>query len=253
MMPVACTIAGSDSGGGAGVQADLKTFTALDVWGTTVVTALTAQNPREVRRVCSVPESMVAAQLETVLDGFDVRALKTGMLATAGIIRTVAAKLPAGIPLVVDPVMVATSGSPLLNAGQELAACLVPRATVVTPNIPEALVLTGMPAIATVEDMKEAAARILDLGAEYVVVKGGHLTGDTVTDLLAGPGTELVLTSPRHPYEVHGSGCCFSAAITAYLARGYTVPDAFREAKVFIDSAIARAYGYGGTFSVNPR
>jgi hydroxymethylpyrimidine/phosphomethylpyrimidine kinase len=254
-LPCACTIAGSDSGGGAGIQADLKTFTAIGVWGTTVITALTAQNTREVYQVCMVPETMVAAQLDAVMADFDIRAFKTGMLGTAGIIRTVDRVLPPRCPLVVDPVMVATSGSRLLepSAEQELIGTLLPRATVVTPNIPEAVVLSGMN-ISILKEMKEAALLIMELGPQYVLIKGGHLEGSEVTDILVGPSSEWVLSGPRHPYAVHGSGCCFSAAITAYMALGCSVPEAVRKAKEFIDRAIRDAVESGsGRYSVNPR
>jgi len=254
-LPCACSIAGSDSGGGAGIQADLRTFTAVGVWGTTVVTAITAQNTRGVLGVSMVPEEMVALQIRAVIDDFDIRAFKTGMLGTAGIIRTVAENLPSGIPLVVDPVMVATSGSRLLeeHAEQELTGSLLPRATVVTPNIPEAIILSGLSRITTPEEMKEAAVRIRDLGPEYVIIKGGHLGGEEAGDLLAGPGTELFLTGQRYPYPVHGSGCCFSAAMTGYLALGCTVEEAFRKTKVFIGAAIRDAVeSRSGNRSVNP-
>jgi hydroxymethylpyrimidine/phosphomethylpyrimidine kinase len=254
-VPAACTIAGSDSGGGAGIQADLKTFSALGVWGTTVVTAITAQNPSGVLGITLVPEETVALQMQAVFGEFDIRAAKTGMLGTAGIIRTVARNLPDGIPLVVDPVMVATSGSRLLeaSAGQELVRTLLPRATIVTPNIPEALVLSGLPEIRNRDDMEEAARRIRELGPDFVVIKGGHLEGEEVADLLLGPGTALVLQGKRYPYAVHGSGCCFSAALTAWLALGCTVEEAFRKTRVFIDAAIrGAASSRSGHRSVNP-
>jgi hydroxymethylpyrimidine/phosphomethylpyrimidine kinase len=253
--PIACTIAGSDSGGGAGIQADLKTFTALGVWGTTVVTAITAQNPRHVLGISMVPEEMVALQLDAVLEDFDVRAFKTGMLGTAGIIRTVAGKVPDGIPLVVDPVMIATSGAALLepDAEQELIDTLLPRATVVTPNIPEAMALAGMGRISNKAGMLEAAWIILGLGPEYVVIKGGHREGDEVMDLLVGKGTEIFLSGPRYPHQVHGSGCCFSAAMAGYLALGCTVEEAFRKTKEFIDTAIRDAgTSRSGLFRVQP-
>lgn len=255
VLPCACTIAGSDSGGGAGIQADLKTFSALGVWGTTVVTAITAQNTRKVYRLDPVPESLVTAQLDAVLEDFDIRAFKTGMLGTAGIIRVVERGLPLHCPLIVDPVLVATSGGRLLELGDEeaLKTTLLPRATVVTPNIPEAAVLSGMPCITTVEEMSEAALQIMDLGPVYVVIKGGHLAGDAAVDLLVGPSSDILLSSPRYPHTVHGSGCCFSAAMTGYMALGSTVPEAFRKAKSFIDIAIREAVlSRLGGYSVNP-
>lgn len=249
----ACTIAGSDSGGGAGIQADLKTFTALGVWGTTVITAITAQNPQEVLGISMVPEETVILQLEAVLEDFDIRALKTGMLGSAGMIRTVARFLPPDIPLVLDPVMIASSGARLLDedATGVLLCSLLPRATVVTPNVPEALVLSGMKRIDTLADMKEAGRTILDLGPDYVVMKGGHLPGEEAVDILVGPHTEVVVKGPKYPYEVHGSGCCFSAAMAGYLALGCPVEEAFRKAKEFVDGAIREAVvSRSGKYSV---
>ncbi|MDT8358629.1 MAG: bifunctional hydroxymethylpyrimidine kinase/phosphomethylpyrimidine kinase, partial [Methanomicrobiaceae archaeon] len=175
--PVACTIAGSDSGGGAGIQADLKTFTVLGVWGCTVITALTAQNPREVRGSFPVPPGFVRLQLEAVQDEFFIRAYKTGMLATAEIVREVAAALPASALLVVDPVMVATSGARLLDAEGERALIeeLIPASTLVTPNIPEACAITGIPSITTPPEMVRAGEAIREMGAAAVLIKGGHL------------------------------------------------------------------------------
>lgn len=253
--PAACSIAGSDSGGGAGIQADLKTFTALGVWGTTVVTAVTAQNTRGMLGISLIPEEMVALQICAVLDDFDIKAFKTGMLGTAAIIRTVAENVPPGIPLVVDPVMVATSGSRLLEPGaeQELVGTLLPRTTVITPNVPETIVLSKISPITSIVEMKEAAYRIRDLGPDYVIIKGGHLGGEEAVDLLFGPGIELFLTSHRYPYSVHGSGCCLSAAIAAYLALGYTVEEAYRRTKEFMDAAIRSAVeSRSGNRSVNP-
>jgi hydroxymethylpyrimidine/phosphomethylpyrimidine kinase len=254
--PVACTIAGSDSGGGAGIQADLKTLTSIGVWGTTVITAITAQNPRRVLGISTIPEEMVALQIDAVLEEFDIAAFKTGMLGTAGIIRTVAKKLPAEIPLVVDPVMVATSGAPLLEpeAEQELIDQLLPKATVVTPNIPEAMVLSGMDKISGRAGMLEAAWIIRSLGPEYVVIKGGHLEGKEVIDLLVGNGVEVFLSGPRYSHAVHGSGCCFSAAMAGYMALGLPVEEAFRKTKVFIETAIQEGVvSKSGYYSSNPR
>jgi hydroxymethylpyrimidine/phosphomethylpyrimidine kinase len=255
-LPSACTIAGSDSGGGAGIQADLKTFTAIGVWGTTVITAITAQNPRHVLGISNVSEEMVALQIDAVLEDFDIRAFKTGMLGTAGIIRTVAGKLPAGIPLVVDPVMVATSGARLLEpeAEQELIDTLLPKATAVTPNIPEAMELSGMDKISGKAGMLEAAWIIRSLGPEYVIIKGGHLEGKEVIDLLVGKGVEIFLSGPRYPSAIHGSGCCFSAAMAGYLALGLSVEEAFRKTKVFIDTVIQEGVvSKSGHYSSNPR
>lgn len=253
-MIAACSIAGSDSGGGAGIQADLKTFTALGVYGLTVITAVTAQNTREVRGTWALPPEAVRAQMEAVADGFVIGAWKTGMLASAANVRAVAEALPDGADLVIDPVMVSTSGHRLLaeDAVADLIERLIPRSTVVTPNIPEAEVL-GRMQVATVEDMAEAGRRILDLGARAVVVKGGHLAGGAAVDLLVDRDGEERLSGERYPYSVHGSGCCFSAAFAAYLARGMTAREGFAAARAFIDAAIRDAAGESGPIRiVNP-
>jgi len=250
----ACSIAGSDSGGGAGIQADVKTFTALGVWGLTVVTAVTAQNLHEVRGAWMLPAEAIAAQLEAVSDGFTIGAFKTGMLSNSEIVRAVAGHLPDEVPLVIDPVMVSTSGHPLLEeeAVADLIELLIPRAAVVTPNIPEACVLSRMDAIRTVEEMQEAAERIRGLGPSAVVVKGGHLAeGPAVDVLVDGEGT-VALSGTMYPYSVHGSGCCFSAALTGFLALGYPVREAFSLAKEFMDRAVRAAAGEGAFRIVNP-
>jgi hydroxymethylpyrimidine/phosphomethylpyrimidine kinase len=208
-MICACTIAGSDSGGGAGLQADLKTFSALGVWGLTVVTAVTAQNTREVRESWVLEPRTVRVQLEAVLDDFAIGACKTGMLGNAGVIREVVRTLPPGIPLVVDPVMISTSGYPLIDrsAVEELIRVLVPRATLITPNVPEACALTGRESLTTPDDIREYAE----------------------------------FSGPRYPFDVHGSGCCLSAAITAFIAKGLSPKAACEQAKPFIDAAISHA------------
>ncbi|ABN57157.1 MAG: bifunctional hydroxymethylpyrimidine kinase/phosphomethylpyrimidine kinase [Methanoculleus marisnigri] len=253
-MIAACSVAGSDSGGGAGVQADLKTFVALGIWGLTVVTAVTAQNTREVRGTWMLPPDAVRAQMEAVADDFFIGAWKTGMLGNAPIIRAVAEALPEEAALVIDPVMVSTSGHRLLaeDAVRDLAELLIPRAAVVTPNIPEAEVLSRMN-VATVEDMADAGRRILDLGARAVVVKGGHLPGGAAVDILVDREGEMRLSGERYPYSVHGSGCCFSAALTACLARGMHARGAFAASREFIDTAIREAAGGPGpVWAVNP-
>jgi hydroxymethylpyrimidine/phosphomethylpyrimidine kinase len=254
-MPCACTIAGSDSGGGAGIQADLKTFTALGVWGTTVITAITAQHPGAVKGIWPLPPEAVAAQMEAVAEGFSIRAYKTGMLASWEIILTVAAHLPEGIPLVVDPVMVATSGGELLepDALDALRTALLPRATIVTPNLAEAAVLAGTGPITSEEGMRAAARRILEKGPGAVIVKGGHLPSRDAVDLLVDHAGELVLRGERYPYDIHGSGCCFSAALAAFLARGDSVRDAAVHAKAFIGPALREAYrSQRGSPSIRP-
>ncbi|MDN7023562.1 bifunctional hydroxymethylpyrimidine kinase/phosphomethylpyrimidine kinase [Methanoculleus sp. FWC-SCC1] len=253
-MIAACSIAGSDSGGGAGIQADLKTFTAIGVFGLTVITAVTAQNTREVRGSWTLPAEAVAAQLAAVRDDFAIGAFKTGMLGTAAIIRTVAESLPAGVPVVVDPVMVSTSGHRLLagDAVADLVGLLIPRAEIVTPNIPEAEVLAGM-RIASPEDMAEAGRRIRDLGAGAVVVKGGHLAGERAVDVLVDAAGVRQFSGRMYPYSVHGSGCCFAAALAAYRARGLGVREAAAAARAFVEAAIASAAGApGGSRIVNP-
>ncbi len=253
-MIAACSIAGSDSGGGAGIQADLKTFTALEVWGLTVVTAVTAQNTREVRGTWVLPPEAVLAQVGAVADGFSIGAWKTGMLGNAPVVRAVAEALPDGAVLVIDPVMVSTSGHRLLaeDAIKDLVELLIPRAAVVTPNLPEAEVL-GRMKVATVEDMAEAGRRILDLGARTVVVKGGHLDGGVAVDLLVDRNGAIQLSGERYPYAVHGSGCCFSAALAAHLARRMPARRAFAAARAFIDTAIREAAGGPGSLRiVNP-
>ncbi|MBT0733652.1 bifunctional hydroxymethylpyrimidine kinase/phosphomethylpyrimidine kinase [Methanoculleus bourgensis] len=253
-MVSACSIAGSDSGGGAGIQADVKTFTALEVFGLTVITAVTAQNTREVRGTWMLPPEAVRTQIETVADEFAIGAWKTGMLGNAANVRAVAEALPDGTTLVIDPVMVSTSGHRLLDedAVADLVGLLIPRAGVVTPNLPEAEVLAGM-RVKTPDDMAEAGRRILDLGAGAVVVKGGHLTGDAAIDVLVDRDGTAEVSGRRYPYSVHGSGCCFSAALAAYLARGMDARGAFAAAREFIDTAIERAVGGPGTLRiVNP-
>lgn len=253
-MVSACSIAGSDSGGGAGIQADLKTFTALEVFGLTVITAVTAQNTREVRGTWMLPPEAVRAQVEAVVDEFAVRAWKTGMLGNAENVRAVAEALPADAPLVIDPVMISTSGHRLLaeDAVAGVVELLIPLAAIVTPNLPEAEVLAGM-RVVDLDDMAEAGRRILDLGAGAVVVKGGHLAGDTAVDILVDRDGVMEASGRRYPYSVHGSGCCFSAALAAFLARGMTAREAFTAARGFIDVAIERAAGGPGPLRiVNP-
>ncbi|OPY38528.1 MAG: Bifunctional thiamine biosynthesis protein ThiDN [Methanoregulaceae archaeon PtaU1.Bin066] len=238
--PAACTIAGSDSGGGAGIQADLKVFQSLGVWGLSVITAMTAQNTREVRGISLVDPGMVALQVQAVLAEFEIRAFKTGMLGAAETIRAIGRELPESVPLVVDPVMVSTSRHALMekDAWQDLVECLLPRATVVTPNIDEAEVLSGIRPIQTLEEAREAGLRILDLGPRHVLVKGGHLPGDEAPDLLLAPGKEWVIATTRLPVTVHGAGCCYSAALCAHLAMGCTARDAFSRSKDYMDRLI---------------
>lgn len=248
-IPKAVTIAGSDSGAGAGIQADLKTFSALGVYGSTVITAITAQNTVGVTAIHEVPAEVVAAQIDAVMSDIGAHAGKTGMLSSAEIIGVVAE----GVRrhrlerLVVDPVMVAKSGDRLLReeAVQALREVLLPLAYVVTPNAPEAEVLTGRP-VRTMADMEEAARAIHALGPRYVVVKGGHVPGDEVVDLLYDGRTfeRFVLPRVATPHT-HGTGCTFSAAIAAFLARGYEVAVAVWEAKRYLHRALEQAYPIG--------
>jgi hydroxymethylpyrimidine/phosphomethylpyrimidine kinase len=247
----ALSIAGSDSGGGAGIQADLRTFLAFGLLGTTAITAVTAQNTRGVDAWEPVPVALVAAQIRSVLGDLPVRAIKTGMLGTAEVIEAIAETLRvtgAGLPLVVDPVMVATSGHRLLRPEAEaaLVAKLLPMARVVTPNRPEAAVLSGLPADA--DAAAHAAAIRLHAPEAWIVIKGGHGGGDTSVDHIVGPdGESFDMQLPRiATRSTHGTGCTLSAAITAGLALGWTPALAIRRARRFVHEAIAHATPVGG-------
>jgi hydroxymethylpyrimidine/phosphomethylpyrimidine kinase len=248
LIPKALTIAGSDSGGGAGIQADLKTFSAFRVFGMSVITAVTAQNSLGVQGVENLPPAFVAQQLRSVLEDFGADAAKCGMLSTAPIIEAVAAGLAERRieKLVVDPVMVAKSGDRLLepDARAALADRILPLALLVTPNLPEAEVLAGM-RVAEPEDMEEAARRIHTMGPRYVLVKGGHLKGDA-TDLLWNGRDFTRFSTPRiDSQNTHGTGCTFSAAIVAGLARGQALGDAIRSAKAYVTRAIREGFQAG--------
>jgi len=248
-MRVALTIAGSDPSGGAGAQADLKTFHAHGVFGMAVLTALTAQDTRGVRGVFDVPPEFVAAQLEAVLDDSEVHAAKTGMVSRSPTIVAIAEVL-ARFPLralVVDPVMVATSGDALLSddAVDTLVERLFPLATLVTPNIPEAERLTGM-RISTAGDMRDAAAILGRRGARAALIKGGHLDGAEVVDLLFAEGAFREFRQMRLPGPpVHGTGCALAAAITAHLARGAALTESVARAHAYVHKAIERAVATG--------
>jgi hydroxymethylpyrimidine/phosphomethylpyrimidine kinase len=248
LIPKALTIAGSDSGGGAGIQADLKTFSAFRVFGMSVITAVTAQNSLGVQGVENLPPAFVAQQLRSVLGDFGTDAAKCGMLSTAPIIEAVAAVLGEQRidKLVVDPVMVAKSGDALLEpqARRALTERVLPLALIVTPNLPEAEVLAGM-RVAEPEDMEEAARRIHALGPRYVLVKGGHLKGDA-TDLLWNGRDFTRFTAARiDSANTHGTGCTFSAAIVAGLARGQALGDSIRAAKAYVTMAIREGFKAG--------
>jgi hydroxymethylpyrimidine/phosphomethylpyrimidine kinase len=245
---IAMTIAGSDSGGGAGIQADLKTFSALGVYGTSVLTAITAQNTQAVTGVVEIPLEMIAAQIEAVLSDIGANAVKTGMLSSAGIIETVADSLKRYGPerLVVDPVMVAKSGDHLLQASavETLQSVLLPMATVVTPNIPEAEVLVGG-SISSVAEMRDAAVSLMDLGPRSVLVKGGHREGDA-TDVFYDGKKWLELPAARiQTTSTHGTGCTLASAIAAYLALGYDLPESVHNAKAYLTEAIKNAFPVG--------
>jgi phosphomethylpyrimidine kinase len=257
-MMCACTIAGSDSGGGAGIQADLKVFQAYGVWGTSVITAVTAQNPAGVKGTWVLPPEAITAQIEAVFSHFPVRTVKTGMLGSTGNIRAILRRLPRDAILVVDPVMVATSGARLItdDATEILIKELLPRATLVTPNIPEAEVISGSGPICTIDDMCGAAELIRSMGPRAVLVKGGHLpsTSQFITDVLIDGEGQWLIEGPRYPYKVHGSGCTLSAAITAGLANDQPLREAAHHAKTFTLAALKHAYlSTGGLRSANPR
>lgn len=247
--PIALTIAGSDSGGGAGIQADLKTFSALGVFGSSVITALTAQNTREVRAIHDVPPAFIADQINTVLDDIRVDAIKIGMLSRPETITTIAAILrERGLGnIVLDPVMVAKSGDKLLadESVEALRSELLPLATLITPNLPEAAVLLGCEEARNKDEMQAQAEQLLALGPKAVLVKGGHLANsasDDSADLLLIGGQAHWLPAKRiATANTHGTGCTLSSAIAAGLARGLDIHTAVTEAKTYITAAIAAA------------
>lgn len=242
------TIAGSDSGGGAGIQADLKTFAALGVYGSSVVTAVTAQNTVEVAAIAEVPDEVVIAQIDTVVEDIGANAVKTGMLSGRSIIQNVADRLVAwGIPwLVVDPVMVAKSGVPLLqpNAVEVLKSDLLPIASIVTPNLAEAEILANM-SITTLDHMRDAARRIAELGPGIVLIKGGHLEGPPI-DIVFDGSTCLSVEGERiETRNTHGTGCTYSAAITALLAYGLPPIASIQLARLYLESTLRHSYSVG--------
>jgi hydroxymethylpyrimidine/phosphomethylpyrimidine kinase len=242
-VPRALSVAGSDSGGGAGIQADLKTFQAHGVWGMTAVTAVTVQNTKGVSGYEALSPETVGDQIRAVVTDIGVDAAKTGMLASAPIIEAVAEALAeTRVPnLVVDPVFVSKHGHPLLeeDAVDALRALILPLATLVTPNLPEAAGLVGF-TVETDQDMLRAGEMILELGARAVLVKGGHREGGDATDLLVTPEGSLPISADRiRTSHTHGTGCVLSAAITANLARGLELRAAVRDGKGFVTAAIA--------------
>ncbi len=247
-MRIALTIAGSDSGGGAGIQADLKTFQQYGVFGTSAIVALTAQNTLGVRAVHAVPPDMVEAQLEALADDLPPDALKSGMLANAGLVRTVAAAIGRHQwrPFVLDPVMMSTSGDRLLDREAEsvVSEMLLPLATLITPNLDEAELLTGV-AARDPAGMERAGRALVEQGAIAALVKGGHLIGEEVVDVLVTRRGSRHLTHRRIASTNHGTGCTLSAAVTAGLALSRDLEDAVTEALDFVHRAIENAPGLG--------
>ncbi len=253
--PCILTVAGSDSGGGAGIQADLKTITVLGGFGMSVITALTAQNGLGVTGIHAPDTAFLKLQLQTVLDGFPVRAAKTGMLFSAPIIETVCAGLhDRSFPLVVDPVCVSQSGHKLLrdDAVTALREVMIPEADLLTPNKPEAELLSGV-SIRSMADLRKAAETLLDLGARAVLIKGGHFDGEAgsdttvLTDWLALPDKEIeALSHPRvDTINNHGTGCTLSAAIATFLGLGYDLAEAVRRAQAYLDVCLQHSYTPG--------
>ena len=244
--PIALTIAGSDSSGGAGIQADLKTFAALGVYGASVVTALTAQNTKGVAGIHHVPAAFVAAQTDAVFSDLDVAAVKIGMVAQLSVIDAIAAGLERWAPrhVVLDPVMVATSGDRLLatEAVEALRQKLIPRAALLTPNLPEAAALLNEPVATTEDAIQSQGRRLLALGCGAVLIKGGHGEGAESIDYLVGGSGTVALSAPRIATQhTHGTGCSLSSAIAAGLAKGEDMDSAVRAAKTWISAAIAAA------------
>lgn len=243
---IALTIAGSDSSGGAGIQADLKTFAALGVYGASVITALTAQNTRGVTGIHQVPADFVTAQIDAVFGDLEVKAVKIGMVAQLAAIEAIAAGLKRWSPdhIVLDPVMVATSGDRLLaaDAVEALRSKLVPRASLITPNLPEAAALLNEPVAATEAAIESQGKRLLALGCPAVLIKGGHGQGAESIDYLVTSGGVVALAAPRiATRNTHGTGCSLSSAIAAGLAKGEDMETAVRKAKVWVSAAIAAA------------
>jgi hydroxymethylpyrimidine/phosphomethylpyrimidine kinase len=249
-IPIALTIAGSDSSGGAGIQADLKTFAAFGVYGASVITALTAQNTRGVTGIHHVPADFVTAQIDAVFGDLDVKAVKIGMAAQPAAIDAVAAGLTRWSPqhIVLDPVMAATSGDRLLptDAVESLRTKLIPRASLITPNLPEAAALLDEPVAASEAAIESQGQRLLAMGCGAVLIKGGHGQGiESIDYLISGSGT-AALAAPRVATKnTHGTGCSLSSAIAAGLAKGDDMETAIRHAKLWISAAIAAADGLG--------
>ncbi len=249
-IPRVLTVAGSDSGGGAGIQADLKTLNAIGVFGMSALTAITAQNTKGVFGIHELPPSFVQLQIKVVLEDIGADAIKTGMLSSREIIRAVAESLRAsGVRwIVVDPVMRAKGGDPLLKpeAQEALINEILPLASVLTPNIPEAEALSGT-RINDLDKMKEAAVKIKEMGPEYVLVKGGHLKGDEAVDVLYDGHEFKYFRSPFiKTKNTHGTGCTYASAIAGFLAKGYRVEESIKNAKDFVTGAIKNSLPIGG-------
>ena len=246
MTAIALTIAGSDSGGGAGIQADLKTFSALGVYGTSVITALTAQNTMGVSAIMNVEPDFISAQMDAVFSDIAVNAVKIGMLSRIHSIEAVAAGLDRHhvTKAVFDPVMVATSGDRLIDdaAVNHLKTLLFSRAVLITPNLHEAAVICGGPVAQSAQEMRAQGEAILGMGAQAVLMKGGHGEGPNCTDLLITPDAVLPFVAPRiATANTHGTGCSLSSAIAAYLAHGLTLEDSVAKAKSYLTAAIQAA------------
>ena len=246
MTAIALTIAGSDSSGGAGIQADLKTFAALGVYGASIITALTAQNTQGVKAIHDVPADFIAAQIDAVFADLDIAAVKVGMLGRAAAIESVSRGLVRhkARNIVLDPVMIASTGATLIarDGVDALRRLLIPRALIVTPNLPEAAALTGASVARNEQDMEIQARQILDLGARNVLIKGGHCEGDDSVDLLVGQGDVIRLAAKRVATKnTHGTGCTLSSAIAGGLAKGADLVTAVQQAKTYVTAAIAAA------------
>jgi hydroxymethylpyrimidine/phosphomethylpyrimidine kinase len=243
-------VAGSDSGGGAGIQADIKTVSMLDAYAATAITALTAQNTEGVFGVLPIPPDFIRRQIDVVLDDIGADAIKTGMLHDVAVIETIAAVLrerAASIPLVVDPVMVAKGGARLIDPGavEALKRLLITRAEILTPNLPEAEILCGR-TIGNIAEMRAAGETLLALGCRAVLVKGGHLSGETVADVLVTVSGTRVWEGQRiATRHTHGTGCTFASAIAAGLAQGLVIESAVDRARAYVQRAIASAPGLG--------
>ena len=242
-------IAGSDSGGGAGVQADIKTITALGGYAATAITAITVQNTLGVTGVHPIPLEVIAAQARAVLDDIGADAIKTGMLGDAAVVETVAQALDyaPGVPAVVDPVMVAKGGAPLLAEAAigAVKSLMIPRATLLTPNAPEAAALTGL-VVETTDDLRRAGEALLSLGAQAVLMKGGHVAGERVVDVLMTAAGETTFEGERiETRHTHGTGCTLASACAAGLAKGLTLEEAVAQAWNYVHEAMLRAPGFG--------